>query len=600
VDTIEGTTGDDTIDAVVSALSSERTLDVTDVIDGGEGTDTLNVSMTTNFAGFTADVGSMTGVEVLNLTNGSTGIAREFDATGATGIETVSIDATNGAVNVKDLATLAAVEVSGLASGAFTVAYDAKSEVVTSTTAKDAQSLKVTDLGTAETEADKGDQKYVTVNVANVESLNVESAGTANYLNLSGVNSAESITVAGAANTDVQAVSAATTSFDAAEATGNVTADLTGAAAGKLKTVATGSGDDKVTVTADDITVNATIAGGAGTDSLIVKDAAGTTGLTLQPTLSGFEKVTLDTIDNAITLSAKNVTDLAEIALKGGSAGLTLATGPADLTVSTSGANTLTGNVTVDSAASVTINTAVSAASAKTKTADTVAGSTFVASKAADVTVNVGEYTILNSDVTATEATSVALNVASGLATDGKTETSNFTGTLTANKASSVTVDAAKLGGTIEATKATAANITTGANDSTLTLTTAALENLTISAGKGLDLSNAATDVTKVQVANLTTAGHLTFGTEAMSAASNVTVGGEGTDAQATFGALGASTNDYGLTLTATGLAKNLSTGAVDAGNGALTVDVKGVTGTVTLASLDSNLDLSLDASTNT
>ena len=44
-ETVTGTEKNDTIDATTSSLSSARTLDTADVIDGGDGTDTLNVTM---------------------------------------------------------------------------------------------------------------------------------------------------------------------------------------------------------------------------------------------------------------------------------------------------------------------------------------------------------------------------------------------------------------------------------------------------------------------------------------------------------------------------------------------------------------------------
>lgn len=67
------------------------------------------------------------------------------------------------------------------------------------------------------------------------------------------------MTVSGVVKTEIQDVSAAMTSFDASAATGNVIVNTTSAGSNKLTTVKTGSGADKISVIADDLTANATL-----------------------------------------------------------------------------------------------------------------------------------------------------------------------------------------------------------------------------------------------------------------------------------------------------------------------------------------------------
>ena len=147
-----------------------------------------------------------------------------FDATGVSGVTTYKIDGTN-AIVITDSADLAALDLSSIASGAFSITYAAPTGG-TSPVAGTADTLNLTVQGMGSATAD------ITITAVGVETLALISnaaataAGATNYLNLSGVSSATGITVSGAANTDVAAVSAATTSFDASGVTGAVTAAL--------------------------------------------------------------------------------------------------------------------------------------------------------------------------------------------------------------------------------------------------------------------------------------------------------------------------------------------------------------------------------------
>jgi hypothetical protein len=238
----------------------------------------------------------MTGIETVEL-SASGSIARTFDATGVSGVETYKVDGTNAVVSITNSADLAAIELSNIASGAFSITYAAPTGG-TSPVAGTADTLNLTVEGMGSATAD------VSITAAGVETLALTSnaaataAGATNYVNLSGVSSATATTITGAADTDVAAISAATTSFDASGVTGVVTAALGNAAAGALATVKTGAGADDVTAVASDLTTNAAIDLGEGADTLTLSGAMGTS----QYVMSGVE--TLDLTD----LSAADAT----------------------------------------------------------------------------------------------------------------------------------------------------------------------------------------------------------------------------------------------------------------------------------------------------
>jgi hypothetical protein len=87
-DVLTGSASDDIFTAINSALSSLKTLNATDKISGGSGTDVLNISSTTDWGGFTT--GSLALVETFNFTN-TTSSAQNFNAVGASDVKTFNI-----------------------------------------------------------------------------------------------------------------------------------------------------------------------------------------------------------------------------------------------------------------------------------------------------------------------------------------------------------------------------------------------------------------------------------------------------------------------------------------------------------------------------
>lgn len=563
-DHITGTANDDVVNGVASSLTADRTLNSEDVIDGAEGNDTLNVAMQGNFSGFTT--GSMTNVEKVVLTNEGN-IARSFSAKGIDGVNTWTLNDTGAAVNLTDLSAAGAtVNVQGLKAGPTSIGFTADAVKGDN----DSLTLGLNNVGTAK----DGDTaaKHVAITANGIENLAVKATDD-NYVDLSAAAS-KTVTVSGSGNLDVNNVAAGMTSFDASALSGNVTADLH--AATGLAIVKGGSGDDTITVT--NLAANAVIEGGAGNDSLILQGVTST----LQPTMSGFENITAD--GGTLTLSGKNMSDFNSLTVKNG-AQVTLANMDASaFTVTASGSTA--GSVLLSDATALTYNTV----SSKTdKTSDSIS-TTVTASKATSATVNVGEYTEVNGTLNFGAAVDVAVNVASGLGSDGKTEMTSFGGTLTANKAQSFTVNAEGLlevstfnvdaassvlvdaaqGSTgvvkIQASKATDVSITAGSAMAITGSSFSSAQNVTLAANKG----------------------HLSGGV-ALDAVNQLTLSGADAASQMTLGVLGSSTQEYGITVDASGLKGGLVLGNTDAGTGDVALNLVDVTGAAVVGTVDGN-----------
>jgi len=604
-ETVTGTTGDDTIDAVSSALSSERTLDTTDVVDGGDGVDALNVTMNTSFSGFVTDAG-VSNVENINLTN-NTSIARTFDATGITGATNYTVDATEAAVNLKDLAEAVSIDLQNQAENTFTVNFNdvtgSTDDVVGGT--EDALTLTLTNNGTVEdTSTTATERKEVTATINDIEELTLDLVGD-NVVAL-GANDATSITITGAGSLDMDTVSTATKTVDASAAEGALTLDVSASTA-TMTSIQTGAGDDTLTVDTDDLQANATIAGGEGADTLKLTS---TTGNVTQLKMTGFETVELGAVGGAETVSMSDTSGVTNINVTSAVDENVdfVGTGAQDITIGMKAANSNTADtLTVDNSGMATINYTASAAVLADGTDNTAALTNSLdvsVGNATDLTVNVGEYMASASDITAAKATALTLNIASGL-DDDDAELTSFAGTITAAKAETVNINAtgtlgaatitaataasvtleatgAVTGATIAAAKATSAEITTTLA-STLTLTAATLEALSVNAAKSLAITS-----TPATLQELTVDTSDAFSISGnMADIASVSVGGTATKSAVDLANLGDGTNDYGMTVVATGLKAGLDIGTMDvmAGND-ISVTASDVTGNVVIGDM--------------
>lgn len=523
--------GDHVIGGVASSLSAEKTLNENDLIDGGEGNDTLRVTMNANFNGFTVTddpntTGGMKNVENVELTNNGQ-IARTFSAKGIDGATTYTLkagEAGTGAINLKDLSAAGiTVNVDGLQSGSTSVDFATGAL----DGAEDSLTLGLTNVGSV----DGDDVTSVNVSASSgLESVTINASGP-NYVDLSGVD-APSLAMTGSGALNISAVNAALESFDGSAATGNVAADLTGA--DEIKSLVGTQGDDTFTV--KNLNPVATIDGGAGNDTLWLDGITGN----LQPTISGFETIGVkENIPTGLSISGKNAQDFSAVSLENG--GVTLA----NLNASTFTVNSLgqtDGNDTANAATlsdnvQLTVNVEAAADAAASQNIATV----IMASKATDAVINVGANVAERGDFTFAKAQSVQLNV-TGNVVDGENQTS-FNADLNAANATDLTV-------------------TAGAD-------------VTLDTDSNLE---------KVQSLNITQNDYaFDAKTNAIdfAALNSLNVSGSGKDAAAKFANLGAATNTYRLNVTADGLAKGLEFGNV-ATQDDVTLDFANVSGNVT------------------
>ncbi|MCG5534666.1 beta strand repeat-containing protein [Ectothiorhodospira mobilis] len=548
------TSGADTFEAVSSALSSARTLNDDDLIDGGAGSDTLKVSMEGNFTGFGSD-GGVSNVETVELTNEGS-IGRTFDATGVSGVESYVLNATGAAVNLANLADAeAAITVNGQASGSLDIDLADDADAVDGSA--DALSMTLNGVGTADdaTTEDTDEEKVVTLTADHIEELALTLSGD-NVVDL-GSDDAEALTVAGEGSLKMADVGTGLETFDAAGFSGDI--DLELAAASGMTSVVTGSGDDTLDATIDDLKVNATIDGGAGSDRLELTGGSGT----VQYAMTGIETIALGALSGDLTFSAKNASGIETIEvtedLTTGAANVFSSLGSGDLAVDLKGDNSSTNDLSVDQSGSLTLN--ATASSDATSTAMDTNDTAVTATNASALILNVGEYM-------------------------------DYQGTVSANKASSVEaqVDGA-LNNTLTLNTAASGVFNTGSVASTVVLDAAEMTDLNITAGGDFTLG-AASDLSGLEALTVDTDGDFDAVTNsvALDSIAQVNLSGDGAAALHILG----NSQDYGLTLTAEGLSDGLATGVINVGAGqSITIDAANVLGDVSTGAVSVDQDSS-------
>ena len=296
-----------------------------DTLSGGAGdNDKLEITVT---GAAVTDAGEtftpvLDGIEVVHVrsfetdASGSTGLTNIAlnsvvvdlsNATGVTNIGTSSTNNTEADVSFSNVGSLASVTMSG--KGDLNVAYAAAVTAGSST----AGTLNLNDVGTSAASPSA-------VGLSGVETLNIVSGGGSNFLALTDL-AYTAVNVSGGQDLTIDVADGDVVAFDASEATGTITADLSTGTTANFTGVVGGSGDsDVITLGGADVSV-----------TLLASSLS---------KISGFETLKLDTANN-ITLSAD-------------SAGIS----SFDLTGGTDEANTLTLNVgyTLDTTVSAEAN----------------------------------------------------------------------------------------------------------------------------------------------------------------------------------------------------------------------------------------------------
>jgi len=304
-DIIQGTTGNDTINAFVGTNSvngnNVDTITSIDIIDGGAGTDTLTVQHSS------AAVNGATIANVENIVY-TAFVNNGFSMANTTGVSSFTNKGSIVAMNVTAIASVMDVTVQNINAQNTVLTYNASA--VTGL----ADTQKVT-LNNASNGA------VVDLNDAAIETLAITTAGAASNVTFDDIGAnVTKVTVDGDQNLtlaflDTTATAEVITSFDASAATGNVTANLVTGLSASNMAVKTGSGDDKITQT--NLTSLDSFDMGAGSDTLVLTVNAS---VTTAMTMTGVETLAVDsTLDTTINLSG--ATDLTTISVFGVDAG---------------------------------------------------------------------------------------------------------------------------------------------------------------------------------------------------------------------------------------------------------------------------------------
>jgi hypothetical protein len=549
-DTLVGTDANDTFSGVISSLSSEKTLNADDTIDGGAGTDTLNLDMKGNLS---ALKGSIKNVENINLTN-STTITRTFDATHISDVTKYTIDGAKG-VNLSNLSD-AGIEVSlkGVQANS-TIAFNSKTDLKGTS---DAMSLTFDGLGSAQVLKDDGvtvqtAEVDTKITMASIEDLTIKTQNNDSFVDLSAMD-ATKYTVSGDKALTISAIKSGLTEVDASTMTGALKVDTTGAASTAISSVQLGSADDTFIADAADLVANATISGGDGADVLKLSDSSGST---LQLNMSGVETLAMIN-EKATTISAKSITDLTtvEIDANGNNTVNVVNLGSNDITLKTVGTIADAQDVTLDTSGTATIQLTASTKGVVDGAKGTGTAYADAESQAGDIwltnastaNITVGDYvkyTGATNGITAAKATEIVLTVNSSKnAATTPTQQTQFNSKLSAAKATSLTIDSK--------------------GDTTIT---------------GGDLK-------AVQTAVIKAGGSVDIQGTSLDSAANVTLSGDETTSKVKTGNIGATTTDYNVGVTATGLKAGLTLGDI-ASKQEASITLTGTTGDVTLGNID-------------
>jgi len=556
---LELTTAADAIDEAAggsytgTVALTGSTLNATDNITLGGDSDSLAITLNTDFGGFTATKGSMTGVETLDITVG-TSVARSFDATGATGVETVNVDMNETSFTYADAdaAGLTFNVTNASAASSLTVTYGSIAATSAST---DEITLNVTDAGASKS-------AVLNVTSANVETLTLGNNGTANYMDLS-IGNAKTITGKGDADLTVTAVDASLKTWSGGDIAGAQTLTLTAASP---TSVTTGAGADKVTVKALG-SATSTLDGGDGADELIFNANAG--GIS-QHTIGGFETITFKGLTTAAnSFDMTNVSGVTTMqSVDGLDQNLTLSGGTStNFVFADTAGGSYTGGNTFTSANTGQFTLTTSTANAAGYSDAVV----IVGSKATDVDVTIGADTTFSGTQTYAAAKDVDISVAGSL-----------TGVVTAAKAETVdlvaTGDGVAFGTTQHSFAASTTTVLGTANSSdsmaALAISAPAAGNaITINAAGavGFGTNNDFSGMSKLTVntsKSFSTAGDTDFG----DAAKSVTLDASGVKGAVTFTSGVYATGKGSLTVTGSTTGAN----TITSDTGRTSIDITG------------------------
>jgi Ca2+-binding RTX toxin-like protein len=464
--------GNDTINALF-ATATGMTFQATDSLDGGTGSDTINIQVGATGVHAAA---SMVGIETVSANFSAAGTVSLLNSTGVTTVESSASSAAATFSNISSVAT--ALKVSN-------TAQDATFGYTTAAVAGTSDTVALTLSGVT----------GGTVILAGVETVGITSSGSANTLTGLTATSATTVNVAGDQALALGTLGATVTTLNAGSntATGTGVSATMGAAA--TATITGGTGNDSINISA--ITGDVSIAGGAGNDTVTATtnltttdtvgggdgtaDVLSTTATVAESytapttrTITGFERLTLSTAGTAAaTLTTANVdTGIATVTLSAGTAGAYGITGPAG-TLAVSSATALGGTLTLTDTGTA-ITDAATLTNSGILAANVFNGAAVTSTGYETLNINSGTGSTITNNAAAQTLGAVTVTVDTGGAS-----AVNFTGgnSLTTGAVAATTISASGMTGTAALTLGSATgatSITGSANNDTIGASTVA------------------------------------------------------------------------------------------------------------------------------
>ena len=534
---------------LVGAAGTGTTVNPGDSLVGGEGTDSLTISvsggvdLTGNGSDYTLQAVSTSGIEKILYSNFNTDADDKHivDAALMTGVTTFGLSSSGpeGDTTFQNIKTLAGAEMRN-GSGDLTLTYNA--DVVVGTA--DVQTLTVSaltagtfDAASTETIAIKGELVKSTLEAVTSTALKTLTIDTDQDLT---INAGLVFAATGNAATVDGTV-------DASASTGKISVDTSGSASSL--SVTGGSGDDTIKM-AGRLTTNDVIDGGAGADTLTMTAIA-----------------TSSALDTEFT----NVKNIETVAYNAATAGVAL-----DVSKLSDGVTKIILDVSDDDhdTGSKLASTVTNLGSQTVVIKHTVVDELDTGGEGAAIDSDGQKYTITGAVDTSADSVNVELDA---ISTDGATlrgvdevNVANFeTVNLTSTKSSTVTLNDLDV---LTATSATALNVTGDADLTIGSISSGALTSIDASALVGK--LNATVSADKIAVKMATKDSTVAFGSSLNNEDS--VVGGAGTKDEVTASANGLDATTGALTMSAVETL-TLTTG------GANTLDMSGVTGLTSL-----------------
>ncbi|MFP4147129.1 MAG: beta strand repeat-containing protein [Halorhodospira sp.] len=290
------------------------TLHSDDYIDGGEGDDTLSVTLNTSFGGFDDEDAGVENVETVSLTN-DTDKDNYFDASNVEGVNRYDLDAGEGEIGLRSLAESGITVSTNQGTGTLDLRFD--DEAVEEETNE--LDLELNGVGKAGEDGDNDEylDADVTAGASGITDLGLNAAGEqTNFVELANAEDVETVEADGEGDLDIGNVGSGVTTVNAGELQGDLTADLT--ASSGLEAVTAGEGADTVRIDAATFdSEDGELAGGQGEDELNLVNAEGD----FSPNeMTGFESLSVESTSGNLDIDPEegNVEGLEAVTLGSG------------------------------------------------------------------------------------------------------------------------------------------------------------------------------------------------------------------------------------------------------------------------------------------